>query len=136
MGQILELLYKSESSIIILYKDVLREPHIFLSYLRRIYGTKGLLSVLFPDDVGYLLLSCTSTKVCEVGVDDDLVAAAKKEGMLTTIALPHDWCNYGEAIETFKTKYGIEVNELNLMLDRRMRSRPSKPIRATQVRST
>jgi putative spermidine/putrescine transport system substrate-binding protein len=27
--------------------------------------------------------------------------------------LPHDWCNYGEAIETFKAKYGLEVNELN-----------------------
>jgi putative spermidine/putrescine transport system substrate-binding protein len=27
--------------------------------------------------------------------------------------LPHDWCNYGEAIEVFKAKYGIEVNELN-----------------------
>ena len=24
-----------------------------------------------------------------------LVDAAKKEGTLTTIALPHDWCNYG-----------------------------------------
>lgn len=43
----------------------------------------------------------------------DLIAAAQAEGMLTTIALPHDWCNYGEAIETFKTKYGLEVNELN-----------------------
>ncbi len=43
----------------------------------------------------------------------DLIQAAKAEGMLTTIALPHDWCNYGEAIETFKAKYGLEVNELN-----------------------
>jgi len=43
----------------------------------------------------------------------DLVAAAQAEGMLSTIALPHDWCNYGEAIEVFKAKYGIEVNELN-----------------------
>ncbi len=43
----------------------------------------------------------------------DLVAAAKKEGQLTTIALPHDWCNYGEMIEGFKAKYGLEVNELN-----------------------
>jgi putative spermidine/putrescine transport system substrate-binding protein len=43
----------------------------------------------------------------------ELVAAAQAEGMLTTIALPHDWCNYGEAIETFKAKYGLEVNELN-----------------------
>jgi putative spermidine/putrescine transport system substrate-binding protein len=42
-----------------------------------------------------------------------LIEAAKGEGTLTTIALPHDWCNYGEAIETFKTKYGLEVNELD-----------------------
>src|SRR5687767_7767575 len=28
----------------------------------------------------------------------DLVAAAQGEGKLTTIALPHDWCNYGEVI--------------------------------------
>jgi putative spermidine/putrescine transport system substrate-binding protein len=33
--------------------------------------------------------------------------------MLTTIALPHDWCNYGAVIEGFKAKYGLEVNELN-----------------------
>jgi putative spermidine/putrescine transport system substrate-binding protein len=32
---------------------------------------------------------------------------------LTTIALPHNWANYGEIIETFKTKYGLTVNELN-----------------------
>jgi putative spermidine/putrescine transport system substrate-binding protein len=34
--------------------------------------------------------------------------------MLTTIALPHDWCNYGGVIDAFKAKYpNIEVNELN-----------------------
>ena len=37
----------------------------------------------------------------------ELIKAAKAEGTLTTIALPHDWCNYGEAIETFKAKYGL-----------------------------
>lgn len=43
-----------------------------------------------------------------------LVAAAQAEGMLSVIALPHDWCNYGEVVETFKAKYpNIEVNELN-----------------------
>jgi putative spermidine/putrescine transport system substrate-binding protein len=42
-----------------------------------------------------------------------LIEAAKKEGSLTTIALPHDWCNYGEVIQTFKDKYGLQVNELN-----------------------
>ena len=44
---------------------------------------------------------------------DALVQAAKQEGTLTVIALPRDWCNYGEAIDTFKSKYGIQVNELN-----------------------
>ena len=44
----------------------------------------------------------------------ELYEAAKAEGMLTTIALPHDWCNYGGMIEGFKAKYpGIEVNELD-----------------------
>ena len=42
-----------------------------------------------------------------------LVAAAQAEGMLTTIALPRDWCNYGEMIDSFAAKYGIEVNELD-----------------------
>lgn len=45
--------------------------------------------------------------------DDPLVAAAQAEGTLTTIALPHDWANYGEIIETYKTKYGMQINELN-----------------------
>ena len=44
---------------------------------------------------------------------DELIAAAQAEGMLTTIALPHDWCNYGAVIEGFKAKYGLEVNELD-----------------------
>ncbi|MFO1091300.1 MAG: ABC transporter substrate-binding protein [Hyphomicrobiales bacterium] len=44
----------------------------------------------------------------------DLEAAAKKEGELTLIALPHDWCGYGEVIAGFKAKYpDIKVNELN-----------------------
>jgi len=42
-----------------------------------------------------------------------LAAAAKKEGQLTVIALPHGWVNYGEIIEKFSAKYGIKVNELN-----------------------
>jgi putative spermidine/putrescine transport system substrate-binding protein len=42
-----------------------------------------------------------------------LEAAAKAEGTLSTIALPHDWCNYGAMIDGFKAKYGLAVNELN-----------------------
>ena len=44
---------------------------------------------------------------------EDLVAAARKEGELTVIALPHDWVNYGEMIQKFSAKYGIKINELN-----------------------
>ncbi|MDQ0996727.1 putative spermidine/putrescine transport system substrate-binding protein [Phyllobacterium ifriqiyense] len=54
-----------------------------------------------------------STAVSFADAPADLVAAAKKEGTLTTIALPHDWCAYGDVIAGFKAKYGIEVNELN-----------------------
>ncbi len=42
-----------------------------------------------------------------------LIAAAKAEGALTTIALPRDWCNYGAAIDGFSAKYGIKVTGLN-----------------------
>src|SRR5215471_15566689 len=42
-----------------------------------------------------------------------LVAAAKQEGQVTVIALPHDWCGYGDVISGFKQKYGLKVNELN-----------------------
>ena len=34
---------------------------------------------------------------------DELIAAAKKEGQLTTIALPHDWCGYGAVLKGFTT---------------------------------
>ena len=44
---------------------------------------------------------------------DALVAAAKAEGNLTTIALPHNWCDYGDMLTGFTAKYGIKINELN-----------------------
>jgi putative spermidine/putrescine transport system substrate-binding protein len=47
------------------------------------------------------------------GQSKALIDAAKKEGQLTVIALPHDWVNYGEMIDKFKAKYGLTVNELN-----------------------
>jgi putative spermidine/putrescine transport system substrate-binding protein len=43
----------------------------------------------------------------------DLITAAKAEGALTPIALPDDWCNYGEVIKTFEDKYGIDVTVLD-----------------------
>ena len=47
------------------------------------------------------------------GPSQTLIDAAKKEGGLTTIALPHSWCNYGEMLSGFTAKYGIPINELN-----------------------
>jgi len=45
---------------------------------------------------------------------DELIEGARAEGRLTTIALPHSWCGYGDVIAGFKAKYpDIEVNELN-----------------------
>ncbi len=54
-----------------------------------------------------------STAIAAAAPSAELIAAAKKEGTLTTIALPHSWCGYGDVIAGFKAKYGLEVNELN-----------------------
>ena len=43
----------------------------------------------------------------------ELIAEAKKEGKLNVIALPHDWANYGQIISTFKSKYGLAMDEQN-----------------------
>ncbi len=47
------------------------------------------------------------------GSMDALIAAAKAEGGLNTIALPRDWCNYGALIDGFTAKYSIPINGLN-----------------------
>ncbi|MGV8988610.1 MAG: ABC transporter substrate-binding protein [Cypionkella sp.] len=61
-----------------------------------------------------MTVSAMTGSVASADAMGDLVAAATKEGNLTTIALPHDWCGYGAVIEGFKAKYpGIAVNELN-----------------------
>lgn len=47
------------------------------------------------------------------GEMDALIAAAKKEGKLNTIALPRDWANYGAIMDGFTAKYGITINNAN-----------------------
>ena len=42
-----------------------------------------------------------------------LVADAQKEGVLTTIALPRSWCNYGALLDGYTKKYGIKIVDLN-----------------------
>lgn len=43
----------------------------------------------------------------------ELIAQAKKEGHLNTIALPPDWANYGEIMSTFSKKYGMPITNAN-----------------------
>jgi putative spermidine/putrescine transport system substrate-binding protein len=43
----------------------------------------------------------------------ELVAEAKKEGHINTIALPPDWANYGEIMSTFQKKYGLAITNDN-----------------------
>lgn len=58
--------------------------------------------------------AATATSLADIGTMDDLYAAAKAEGALNVIALPHDWANYGAIIDAFKAKYpGITINEAN-----------------------
>jgi len=99
--------------------------------LKKFSSVKLVSSVLL---LGILLSACSQTVPTETATEapateaaateaatvaptasamDELVAAAKAEGELTVIALPHDWCNYGEVVEAFKAKYGLTVNELN-----------------------
>jgi len=67
--------------------------------------------VVLAASAGALL---ASTALVSAETLADIEAAAKKEGQLTTIALPHDWCGYGAVIDGFKAKYPeITVNELN-----------------------
>jgi putative spermidine/putrescine transport system substrate-binding protein len=43
----------------------------------------------------------------------EMVKEAKKEGALNTIALPRDWANYGEMMDTFARKYGLKITNDN-----------------------
>ena len=52
----------------------------------------------------------SATSVDDFGGMTQLVEAAQAEGELNVIALPPDWANYGEIIETFSEKYDIKVN--------------------------
>jgi putative spermidine/putrescine transport system substrate-binding protein len=54
----------------------------------------------------------TPVQVPASGADismEDLIAAAKDEGRINTIALPPDWANYGEVMKAFQAKYGLRL---------------------------
>jgi ABC-type Fe3+ transport system substrate-binding protein len=54
--------------------------------------------------------AATATSAEDLGGLDALIEAAQAEGTLNVIALPPDWANYGEMLETFSEKYDIEIN--------------------------
>src|SRR5688500_2402267 len=54
--------------------------------------------------------AATATSAEDFGGMDQLIAAAQEEGELNVIALPPDWANYGEMLETFEEKYDIKIN--------------------------
>ena len=70
---------------------------------------------------GFVLSACggtpdvakgyTGTKI--TSVPQDLVTACKKEGMVTIIATPPDWANYGEIFADFEKTSGVKINSLD-----------------------
>jgi len=46
-------------------------------------------------------------------VPQNLVSTCKKEGMLTIIATPPDWANYGEIFADFEMTSGVKINSLD-----------------------
>jgi ABC-type Fe3+ transport system substrate-binding protein len=54
--------------------------------------------------------AASATSAADLGGMDALVKAAQAEGQLNVIALPPDWANYGEMLDTFGKKYDIKIN--------------------------
>jgi len=47
------------------------------------------------------------------GIPKDLLEACKKEGMVTIIATPASWANYGEIFKLFEATSGVKINSLD-----------------------
>ena len=58
-------------------------------------------------------VSAVALGAASSGLNPQLVASAKQEGKLNTIALPPDWANYGEIMSTFQKKFGIHITNAN-----------------------
>lgn len=49
----------------------------------------------------------------DMAIPAGLVDAAKAEGKLNVITLPRDWANYGELMDTFAKRYGVQIDDAN-----------------------
>ena len=63
--------------------------------------------------VATTLYGCGGGIAPVASVPADLLKACKEEGMVTIIATPATWANYGEIFELFKTISGVELNTLD-----------------------
>lgn len=75
----------------------------------QIHGLPGIMLILI------MLLAACGAEATPTVVNPlaQLIAAAKAEGALNVMTLPHNWCNYGEQITNYKQQYGLQVNEIN-----------------------
>ena len=48
-----------------------------------------------------------------VAILDSLITACKAEGMITIIATPTSWANYGDIFTLFETTSGVKINSIN-----------------------
>src|SRR5256886_8571241 len=72
------------------------------------------LTILGSPAAAWAARSRTSEALTADGIPlKKLIAAAKREGKINTIALPPDWSNYGEIMNTFKSKYGLSLTNDN-----------------------
>ena len=53
------------------------------------------------------------TGVVVKGVPQDLITSCKSEGMLTIIATPPNWANYGEILADIEMTSGVKINSLD-----------------------
>jgi putative spermidine/putrescine transport system substrate-binding protein len=82
--------------------------------LRRGAAAAAGLTILGTPAAAWAARSRTSEVLTADGIPlKKLVAAAKREGKINTIALPPDWSNYGEIMNTFKKKYGLALTNDN-----------------------
>jgi putative spermidine/putrescine transport system substrate-binding protein len=57
--------------------------------------------------------AATEAPTAVPSVMDTLAAACKQEGMLTLIATPRSWANYGEIFDYFEKVSGVKINSLD-----------------------
>jgi putative spermidine/putrescine transport system substrate-binding protein len=76
-------------------------------------GAAGGLGLAGLDAVSGILAGAPAfARSAEAGMDPKLVAAAKAEGKLNVITLPHaGWANYQEVMDTFSKRYGITITD-------------------------